>query len=98
MTWFKTLDTRFSWLIKVRERFTIEPSIAVFNTFNFANFNAAGHTLNGIMDGSAGSINGTTVDAAGLPGGRNSVRTGLGTGVNSGGAPRQIEWGLKLIF
>ena len=102
MTWMKASDIKVSWPIKLGERFSIEPSVGLFNAFNFSNFNAPGHTLNGIMDGSAGSINGTTKDcgvpSATCPGGRDSLRIGLGTGVNAAGAPRQIEWGLKFTF
>ena len=102
MTWLRGTDMKFSWPIKIRERFSIEPSVGIFNIFNFSNFNAAGNTLANILDGSAGSINGTTKDCgtptATCPGGRDSVRTGLGTGVNAVGAPRQIEWGLKFVF
>ena len=102
MSWLRGTDMKFSWPIKIRERFSIEPSIGVFNTFNFANFNAPGATLTNVLDGSAGSINGTTKDCGTstptCPGGRDSIRTGLGTGVNGVGAPRQIEWGLKFTF
>jgi Carboxypeptidase regulatory-like domain len=102
MTWLRGTDMKFSWPIKIRERFSIEPSVGIFNIFNFANFNAAGATLTNVLDGSAGSINGTTKDCgtatATCPGGRDSVRTGLGTGVNAVGAPRQIEWGLRFVF
>jgi hypothetical protein len=102
LTWLKAADAKFSWPIRIKERVTIEPSVGVYNVFNFANFNAPGHLINGVLDGSAGSINGTTKDTgvptATAPGGRDSLRIGLGTGVNAVGAPRQIEWGLKLIF
>jgi len=40
----------------------------------------------------AGQINGTT------PAGRNADRVGVGSGVYSLGAPRQIEFGLRLTF
>jgi hypothetical protein len=102
MSWLRGTDMKFSWPIKIRERFSIEPSVGIFNIFNFANFNAAGATLTNVLDGSAGSINGTTKDCGTptttCPGGRDSVRTGLGTGVNAVGAPRQIEWGLRFVF
>jgi hypothetical protein len=102
MSWLRGTDMKFSWPIRFRERFSIEPSVGIFNIFNFANFNAAGATLTNVLDGSAGSINGTTKDCGTptttCPGGRDSVRTGLGTGVNAVGAPRQIEWGLKFVF
>ena len=71
---------------------SIEPSASIFNLFNFANFNIPGNVLSGILTGSPGSVNGTTYADA------NSVRIGVGTGVFSLGAPRTVEFGLKLTF
>ena len=48
--------------------------------------------LNGLLTGAAGQINGT--DRLG----HNVDRVGVGTGVYSLGAPRQIEFGLRIIF
>jgi len=45
---------------------------------------------NGLLTGAAGQINGTTSDS------HNITRVGVGTGVYSLGAPRQIEFGLRL--
>jgi hypothetical protein len=78
----------WSWL---SEEFTIEPTIAIYNLFNFANYDAAGNTLSGILDGTAGSINGT--DQA-----HRVNRVALGTGVYAIGAPRTFEFGLKVSF
>jgi hypothetical protein len=52
---YKDVDTVLTWPIKLKERFTIEPSVGVFNLFNFANFG----TLNGQLFGGPGSANGT---------------------------------------
>jgi hypothetical protein len=60
--------------------------------FNFANFDLPGNMLNGLLTGAAGQINGTT------PQGHYVNRVGVGTGVYSLGAPRQIEFGLRLTF
>ncbi|PYY10047.1 MAG: hypothetical protein DMG61_22305 [Acidobacteria bacterium] len=98
LTWLKTIDLKLAYPIKIRENISLEPSIGFYNAFNFANFNSPGHTLGSVLNGSAGNINGTTVDKPGLPGGRDSVRIGLGTGVNAAGSPRQLEYGLKLTF
>ena len=98
LTWLKTIDLKLAYPIKIRENISLEPSVGFYNAFNFANFNSPGHTLGSVLNGSAGNINGTTVDKPGLPGGRDSVRIGLGTGVNAAGSPRQLEYGLKLTF
>ncbi len=95
LTWLKTFDMSLTWIgkVNVKEReISIEPSASIFNLFNFANFNIPGNVLSGILSGGAGSLNGTNYAGA------NSVRIGVGTGVFALGAPRTIEFGLKLTF
>jgi hypothetical protein len=46
----------------------------------------------GLLTGAAGQINGTTSDE------HNIMRAGVGNGGYSLGAPRQIEFGLRLTF
>jgi hypothetical protein len=95
LTWLKTFDASLTWVgrVNVKDRpLSIEPSVSFYNLFNFANFNIPGNVLSGILTGGVGSINGTTYANA------SSVRVGVGTGVFSLGAPRTIEFGLKLSF
>ena len=95
LTWLKTFDMSLTWIgkVNVREReLSFEPSVSFYNLFNFANFNIPGNVLSGILTGGAGSLNGTTYADA------NSVRVGVGTGVFALGAPRTIEFGMKLTF
>ncbi|HEX3320039.1 MAG TPA: carboxypeptidase regulatory-like domain-containing protein [Terriglobales bacterium] len=92
LAWLKTFDLRASWQLKVRERFVVEPSAALFNVFNFGNFDGANNTLSGVLDGSYGSANGTST-RVGL-----NTRTGFGTGVFGLGAPRALEFGLRITF
>lgn len=95
LTWLKTFDMSLTWVgkVNVREReLSIQPSVSFYNLFNFGNFNIPGNVLSGILTGGAGSLNGTTFAGA------DSVRVGVGTGVFSLGAPRTIEFGLKLAF
>jgi len=91
-TWLKTMDLNLGWRFTVHERFTIEPSVAAFNVFNFGNFNLPPNTMSGQLTGGVGSINGTGGSDI------NTFRVGNGTGVYAVGASRQIEWGLKLTF
>jgi len=90
--WLRTFDATYSYPIKIKERFTIEPSISAFNMFNFANFDASNNKLGAILDGAAGDANGTTAAN------RVASRTGVGSGVFTLGGPRQMEFGLKLTF
>jgi Carboxypeptidase regulatory-like domain len=97
---FREVSTTLAWPIKITERFNIEPSFSAFNVFNLANFGqefgALPYSLTPFTPGSvgnAGSVNGTSNGDT-----RNSVRTGTGSGVFSLGAPRQVEWGIRLNF
>lgn len=76
----------------MHERVTLQPSIGFYNLFNFANFDLPGSELNGLLTVAAGQLNGTTEV------GHNINRVGVGTGVYSLGAPRQLEFSLKLTF
>ena len=66
----------------LRERLSVQPSVGFYNLLNFANFDLPSASLNGLLTGAAGQINGTT------PTGHNIDRVGIGTGVHSLGAPR----------
>jgi Carboxypeptidase regulatory-like domain/TonB dependent receptor len=90
--WLRSFDLNLGWAYKIRERFTIEPTVAFFNVFNFSNFNLPPNTISGLLTGQPGSIGGTDRS------GQESFRIGNGTGVYAVGAARQIEWGLKLTF
>jgi len=76
---------RLAWTHAIKEGLTIEPNIAMYNLFNFANFDLPGNTLNGLLLGSAGTVNGTTY-------------ADHNVGVFALGAPRQIEFGLRINF
>lgn len=95
--WLRTFDMNLSWGYKIAERVEIRPGIAFYNLFNFSNFDGPAVPFSNILDGSVGSPNGTTSalehGAAG-----NFLRLGLGSGVNALGAPRAIEFQLKLNF
>ena len=71
---------------------SLQPSAGFYNLFKFANFDLPGAALNGLLTGGAGQINGTT------HAGHNLDRVGVGTGVYSLGAPRQLEFGLNIRF
>jgi len=90
--WLHTFDASLSWPLRIRDRFTVEPRISAFNIFNAANFDSPGNLLGGILNGTAGQANGATSAS------RTSNRIGFGSGVFAQGAPRQVEFGLKISF
>jgi hypothetical protein len=108
-----TSDITLSWLLHpnkvfhgLSERVVIEPQVALFNVFNFQNFDPGGNTLSGTLSGAVGSANGTTrfdqpgcaTDASLCTGRTNLVAPGSASGVNWYGVPRQWQFGVKLSF
>jgi hypothetical protein len=95
--WLRTFDLGLNWGYKIKERVEIRPGVTFFNVFNFSNFDGPAVPFSSVLDGSVGSANGTTSalehGAAG-----NFLRLGLGSGVNALGAPRVVEFELKLTF
>lgn len=88
---FIDTDFNFGYLFHVGDRVVIQPTVAVYNIFNVANYDAPGNTLSGVLNGLPGSVDGTT---AGL----RTNRTLFGSGVFAFGGPRSFEWGLKVTF
>jgi hypothetical protein len=90
--WLRSFDASLAWPLKIRDRFTVEPRISAFNIFNTANFDGPGNLLGGILNGAAGQANGASTTN------RTNNRVGFGSGVFAQGAPRQVEFGLKISF
>lgn len=102
-TWLKSVDLRLNWPLHLGEHLLIEPNLAVFNVFNFANFGGPGDQLNGILNGAPGSsLN--NASSAGYCGNSNALcssrldRVLPGSGTYANGAPRQMEFGVRFTF
>ena len=95
-----TFDAHVSWELHLSkafhslpERVVLEPQIALFNVFNFHNYDPFGNILSGVLSGQPGSANGTTQQQR-----TNLITPGSASGVNWYAVPRQAEFGLKLNF
>ncbi len=97
--WLKTMDLKFAWPIKIKERFAVTPSASVFNVFNFSNSFLPGNLPSGsLMPGGPG---GTLAPSAvgGVTGASLTLfRGNLQSGTYALGAPRQFEFGLRIEF
>jgi hypothetical protein len=102
-TWLKTMDLRLSRPFQVAERVKLEPSVSFFNVFNWANFGGAGNQLSGVLNGAPGSsLN--NASSAGYCGNSGTYCTSrldrvlAGSGTYANGAPRQMEFGVRITF
>ncbi|MGO9574396.1 MAG: carboxypeptidase regulatory-like domain-containing protein [Terriglobales bacterium] len=102
-TWLKTIDLRLSWPFRIGERVKLEPNASFFNVFNFANFGGAGNQLSGVLNGAPGSsLN--NASSAGYCGSSTTFCTSrldrvlAGSGTYANGAPRQMEFGVRITF
>ncbi len=102
-TWLKTIDLRLSWPFRLGERVKLEPNASFFNVFNFANFGGAGNQLSGVLNGAPGSsVN--NASSAGYCGTSTTFCTSrldrvlAGSGTYANGAPRQMEFGVRITF
>ncbi len=102
-TWLKTMDLRFSRPFQVGERVQLEPNVSIFNVFNWANFGGPGNQLSGILNGAPGSsLNNSS--SAGYCGNSPTFCTSRldrilpGSGTYANGAPRQMEFGVRITF
>ena len=102
--WLEIFDLRASWPVTFRDRITIEPSAAVFNVFNFGNVGQPGNMFgNSLYPGPNPTFQPNGTLAPNVIGGiTNGSLASLRAGVQSGnfamGAPRQIEFGLRITF
>jgi hypothetical protein len=87
----RAFDLSLAWDGKIKERITVTPSVTFYNLFNLVNYDLPTAELLGSLSGATDSINGT-------PRGTRNDRVGSGTGVFGLGAPRVVEFGLKILF
>ena len=92
-----TADLGLTYIAKIRENVTLQPSITFYNVTNSQNFDQGSSLLSGTLQpvnapaGTTGFANDTTY-------GQRTTRVTLGSGLYGLGGPRVIEFGLKLTF
>jgi hypothetical protein len=98
--WLKSIDVRLGWTYKVGEHFSIQSSVAAFNVFNLSNFDSPFNLPSGVLSGQpAYSINTlTNQNTCPAPTCRSADRVAPGSGTYSLGAPRELEFSLKVNF
>jgi hypothetical protein len=105
LSWLKTFDLNLGWAYRIKERVTVEPTVGIFNLFNFANFDLAGSLqgsnlqfLSSNPTQPGGTIGGTIAAPFDPNGHARTNRASLQSGTNALGAPRSLEWGMKITF
>jgi len=98
--WLKSVDLRLAWQYRVKERVTLQPAVTFYNGLNFANFDGPANLPSGILGGNAGfNINALTPFASsGCATCKSGTRITPGSGTFSLGAPRELEFALKVSF
>lgn len=98
--WLKSVDVHFGWTYRIKERVSLQPSVAVYNVLNLANFDGPANLPSGVLGGTPGyNINNlTSFSACSNCSAKQSTRIGPGSGTFSLGAPREVEFALKLSF
>jgi hypothetical protein len=103
--WLKSIDLRLGWAYKVKERVSIQPAVTFYNAFNFANFDGPANLPSGVLSGNSGfNINALTpFSRSGFAAGtcvdcKAGTRITPGSGTFSLGAPRELEFALKITF
>jgi hypothetical protein len=97
--WLKTLDLRAAWPIKIKERFTVEPSATIFNVFNFSNSFLPGNLpLASLLPGGPGGTLAPNVVGGATGAGLTPFRSSFQSGTYALGAPRRILFGLRVDF
>jgi hypothetical protein len=106
--WLKTFDLKLSYPRKFGEHFGIEPSVAVYNAFNNANFDLPSSPISSVLNLANAACNPSlppeTNNCTGSVNSTTSVQHSTnnrvlpGSGVFDLGAPRVVEFGLKVSF
>ena len=89
-------DLAISYIAKIRERITLQPSVTFYNLTNSQNFDQGSNVLSGTLQAAGSSV--ATGYANSTTYGQRTTHVTLGSGVYGSGGPRVLEFGLKFTF
>jgi hypothetical protein len=92
-----TADLGLTYIGKIHESITLQPSVTFYNVTNSQNYDQGASLLSGILQ-AVGAPPGTTGSANNTVYGERTTRVTLGSGLYGLGGPRVLEFGLKLTF
>jgi hypothetical protein len=97
--WLKSMDVKLSWPLKIKDRFTIEPSASVYNLFNFWNAFLPGNLPGAsLLPGQNGLLAPNVVGGVSPGSSLTPFRASFQSGTFAQGTPRQFEFGLRVTF
>ncbi len=89
-------DLGLTYVAKIRERITLEPSVTFYNVTNSQNFDEGNNVLSGVLQAAGSSV--PTGSANSTTYGQRTTHVTLGSGTYGQGGPRVLEFGLKFTF
>ncbi len=89
-------DLGVTYVAKIRESITIQPSLTFYNVTNSQNFDQGSNLLSGYLQAAGSSV--ATGYANSTTYGQRNTHVTLGSGVFGSGGPRVMEFGLKVTF
>jgi hypothetical protein len=91
-------DLGLTYIAKIHESITLQPSLTFYNVTNSQNFDQGNNLLSGILQTVSPGVPISTGYANSTTYGQRTTHVTLGSGVYGQGGPRVIEFGLKLTF
>jgi hypothetical protein len=89
-------DLGLTYIAKIHESITLQPSITFYNVTNSQNFDQGNNILSGILQAAGPSVSNGYANSTTY--GQRSTHVTLGSGVYGQGGPRVLEFGLKFTF
>jgi hypothetical protein len=89
-------DLGLTYIARIHESITIQPSVTFYNVTNSQNFDQGNNILSGILQAAGPSVSNGYANSTTY--GQRTTHVTLGSGVYGQGGPRVMEFGLKFTF